>query len=152
VAEDRLGNSEADSAKATAGGSADERRSARSNVLLKAVVEHGVERFPVRVLNLSAHGALVQGDALPDFDQPVTFVGGEVATSAWVAWVNPPLAGISFEKEVERGAVRRKSRSGGHMITRDNRKIDFRRPGFRGRQMTDDECRMVEQWMREQDM
>jgi hypothetical protein len=37
------------------------------------------------------------------------------------------------------------------MVTRDTRNLDFRRPGFRGNQMSDEEREIVAKWVREQD-
>jgi hypothetical protein len=137
--------------KANPSAVADERRSARETVLLAAMIECNGVRVPVRVINLSAHGALVHGDVMPEADDEVTFRYGQMAAGGWVAWVRAPLAGISFDEPIRREATRAKPQSGAHMVTRDTRNLDFRRPGFRGNQMSDEEREIVAKWVREQD-
>jgi hypothetical protein len=128
---------------------ADERRSARSSVMLAAIIQSGEAQLPVRVVNLSEHGALVQGDELPRDDVPVTFRCGGLQVAGWMAWVRPPLAGISFDCAVEPNDALQSVRAA-HMIIRDTRQKDFRRPGFRGNQLTSEERRIVQKWASEQ--
>lgn len=133
---------------ATAG--ADERRSDRSSVLLAATIECDGARLPVRVVNLSAHGALVQGDAVPGQDQAVTFRCSGLEAAGWMAWVKPPFAGINFDAPVQPPALAQGAGTAA-MVTKDTRRRDFRRPGFRGNQMSAEEREIVEQWAREQE-
>lgn len=141
-----MGTSKAKPAEAVS----DERRSARSTVLLAAMIECDGRQLPVRVINLSAHGALVHGDELPDSDEEVTFRCSEVTAKGWMAWVQPPLAGINFDEPIQPDGTWIKPQSGAHMVTPDTRKLDFRRPGFRGNQMSDEEREIVAKWLREQ--
>jgi hypothetical protein len=118
--------------------------------MLAATIEFGEARLPVRVVNLSAHGALVQGDELPPDDVAVTFRCGGLDVAGWMAWVRPPLGGINFDLKVNPN-VALQSVSAAHVVSRDTRPQDFRRPGFRGNQLTAEERRIVESWAREQD-
>lgn len=127
-----------------------ERRSARAKVLLSAAIESDGLRIPVKVVNLSAHGVLVTGGALPPENKPLNFRCGGQTAKGWLAWTRPPHAGISFDAPIDPKAFLPKTLVTGNMVTRDMRQIDFRRPGFRGNQMTDEERRIVEEWMRKQ--
>jgi hypothetical protein len=77
--------------------SADERRSGRANVMLAAALELEGVRIPVRVANLSSHGALILGTALPPqwvVDRRLDFVGS----------ANPGRNSIRRADRAERGA------------------------------------------------
>jgi hypothetical protein len=145
-----LGKGQATAAGAASPHGADERRSARSTVLLTAEIECAGERMSVRVINLSSHGALVQGDALPDTESNVTFHCNDAASRGWMAWVQPPHAGISFDEPIKLSALRVKPKGGAEMVIRDIREVDFRRPGFRGTQMSTEERAVVDKWLSEQ--
>lgn len=128
----------------------DERRSERSSVMLAATIDCGGALLGVRVVNLSAHGALVQGNDLPCADAPLSFRCGGLQVGGWMAWVRPPLGGISFDLTVDPDAALQSVRAA-HTVIRDTRPRDFRRPGFRGNQLTDEERRIIEKWAREQE-
>lgn len=128
----------------------EERRSARAKVLLTAVIECDGVRVPVRVVNLSANGALVACDEPPSENTRVKFRTGMRTAEGWTAWVRPPHAGINFDEPIEPGEFLPKSLRTADLITRDTRDLDFRRPGFRGNQMTEEERRIVEEWNRKQ--
>jgi hypothetical protein len=125
---------------------ADERRSARANVLRLATVESGSGSVRVRIANLSAHGALVIGEGLPAAENPVTLRSNGITVSGWIAWSRPQQAGIQFDEAVPPEVLLRNAVPGPQMIMRDTRQVDFRRPGFRGNQLTDEERVAVEQW------
>jgi hypothetical protein len=127
------------------GNIADERRSARANVLLAGFIEGGGVRIRVRVGNQSAHGALLIGDMIPPRDTQVTFHCNGVTVESWVAWVQAPHAGIQFGEPIQPQDLVRNTAVPIQMITKDTRKLDFRRPGFRGNQLTDEERKIVEE-------
>jgi len=106
-------------------------------------------RVTVRVINLSEHGVLISGDILPPEDMQVTFRCSGVDTLGWMAWVRPPNAGINFDEPVKLQTAASKPPTAG-LIIKDTRKVDFRRPGFRGDQLTAEERAIVEAWQREQ--
>ncbi len=127
-----------------------ERRSARAKVLLTAAIDCGGCRIPVRVINLSAHGALVACDTKPPEDERLIFRCNGLAAPGSLAWVHLPHAGIDFDAPIMPKAFLPKTLHTAHLITRDTRELDFRRPGFRGNQMSNEEWQIVEEWKRKQ--
>jgi hypothetical protein len=125
---------------------AEERRSGRSIVILTAAIERDGACIPVRVSNLSAHGALVVGNGLPPVDTEVTFRCNGVGLQSWIAWVDAARAGVQFSEPVQPDALAQKVRVPPIPVERDTRTVDFRRPGFRGNQMTVEERRIVDEW------
>ena len=129
----------------------DERRSGRANVILAATLEHRGARIPVRVSNLSEHGALVVGDGLPKGETQIVFHCNGANVQSWVAWSRDGRAGIEFGIPVPPDALIQKGEAVPRVaIIKDTRELDFRRPGFRGNQMTDEERKIVEEWNRPQ--
>ena len=123
----------------------DERRSARATVMLAAVIEHSDTRTPVRVRDLSEHGAQVIGDELPAPDTQIIFRCNGKAVAGWVAWSQGERCGIEFGKPTAPDLLtKREPRP--DAITRDTREADFRRPGFRGNLLSEEERRIIEQW------
>ena len=129
---------------------ADDRRSARANVILTATIEDGGARIPVRVSNLSAHGALVIGDGLPAGETQVIFRCNGAAVQSWVAWSRASRAGIQFGNPIQPDALTQRESVPRTAVTKDTRKLDLRRPGFRGNLLTDEERKIVEEWNRPQ--
>ena len=113
----------------------DERRSPRANVLLIAAVECGGVGIPIRVSNLSAHGVLVIGKALPCADTRVIFRCNGLAVESWVAWTEAPHAGIQFNEPIQPEELLRSRPVLSAAVVRDTRELDFRRPGFSGNQL-----------------
>ena len=128
----------------------DERRSARANVLLAATIESSGVSARVRVLNLSAHGALVSGDIPLEEDALIDFRCNDITVQGWVAWVRAPHAGIHFGEPKQPNDLLRSSTTPSHPIRKDTRTLDFKRPGFRGNQLTAEERKILEQWSRAQ--
>jgi hypothetical protein len=126
--------------------SADERRSARANVLLVASIEYEGRSIPVKVANLSAHGARVSSAGLPGEDAAVVLRCNGTAVDGWIAWLRAPHAGIHFGSVIEHSEVLRKMPEAKPPILKDTRKLDYRRPGFRGKQLTDDERQILVDW------
>jgi hypothetical protein len=127
---------------------ADDRRSARANVVLHGIIESAGVRNGVRIANLSGHGALVIGDAIPAEDTQVIFRCKDVAIPGWVAWVRAPHAGIQFDQVIQPEALFRNSSIPSHMIMKDTRQINFRRPGLKGTPLTAEERIHLEEWTR----
>lgn len=128
--------------------SSDDRRSPRVNVLIKAAVEFGKSQIPVRINNLSAHGALVVGENLPPCDSEVVFHCNQASIAGWVMWKEANRAGIQFQEPVSPETLVHKDKGIPVVITPDDRKGDFRRPGFRGNQLSAEERRIIEEWQR----
>ena len=122
-------------------GSADERRSARSKVMLTATIESAGDRREVRIDDLSTLGARVLADAFPAPDTPVIFRCKGVTAEGFVAWVRPPLAGIGFDEPIATEDALRKVRSACRAIRKE-----YRRPGLQAQELTPAERQMTEQW------
>lgn len=117
------------------------RRQRRSQVLLAASLELSGVSVPVRMRNLSAEGALVEGDGLPVEGSSVLFRRQDLCVAAKVVWVREQRAGLSFDEALLPEIVLR------HIPTPRARVLPgFRRPGFSG-QMTEAERRSAAEWM-----
>jgi len=118
------------------------RRSRRSNVLLTAILEVGGAALPVKLRNLSANGALLQGEKLPVAGTPVRFVRNELCVDGRVIWGQGKYAGIAFAERLQPDVVLR------HIPPPKPRmKPDFRRPGLACRELSPDEFRLLESWL-----
>lgn len=131
----------------------DERRSARLKVMLSAMLKHDGGHVQVRVLDLSRHGALIAADEIPSPGRDVALHCGQQSVKGWVAWVRGNQAGIDFDEAVNRHlftsktTVTARTVTTAEMVVKDRRQIEFRRPGFRGDQLTDDERLFMHQIM-----
>ena len=130
---------------------ADERRSARLKVMLSATLKHAGKYVRVRVLDLSRHGALIAADEVPAEGCDVSLHCGQQSVEGWVAWVRGNVAGIDFDEIMHRELFSLKTTANASttkdMVVNDTRKIDFKRPGFRGDQLTDEERLFMRQIM-----
>jgi len=116
------------------------RRQRRAQVFMAAALELSGGSHEVKLRNLSADGALVEGDHLPVEGSEVVFRRQELAAPAKVIWVRDRRAGLAFKKPLSPEAVLR------HVPTPRPRVLpDFRRPGFHGR-LTEVEQRAAEDW------
>ena len=79
----------------------DNRSAGRSNVFLGAVLHGGAGSDQVRVRNISALGALVEGSGLPPVGTSIRLVRGPLHAAGQIAWVNAGQAGLNFERPVE---------------------------------------------------
>jgi hypothetical protein len=101
------------------------RRSRRSNVLMAASIETATGPVAVTLRNLSADGALIEGEGVPAEGYSVVFRKKDLVISGRVAWVNENRAGIAFDATLEPETVLR------HVPAPKNRvKQQFKRPGF----------------------
>ena len=118
------------------------RKTRRSNVLMTASLELSGISLPVKLRNLSADGALVEGDSLPVEGASILFRKGDLSVMGRVAWAKTRHAGISFERRLAPEQVLR------HVPTpRPRVKPDFRRPGLKSISLTEEERRFGEQWL-----
>jgi hypothetical protein len=119
------------------------RRARRSHVYLTATLQGVGARVPVKLRNLSALGALVEGTELPGEGSPVTFNRNELSATGRVAWVDGKHAGIAFDEQLQPEQVLR------HVPAPRQKMVPaFRRPGLACREMTADERRLIESWYR----
>lgn len=118
------------------------RRSRRSNVLLKATLEVPGASLPVVLRNLSQDGALVQGEELPEIGMRVLFHRVGLSVPSRVAWAHCNHAGIEFEFPLFPGEMLRH-------IPPTPKKAPMpmkKRPGFAARPLSDAERMMIERW------
>jgi hypothetical protein len=118
------------------------RKSRRSNVLMAASLELSGTSLPVKLRNLSADGALVEGDKLPVEGAQILFRKGDLSVPGRVAWAKTRHAGISFAAKLSPELVLR------HIpAPRARVKPDFRRPGLKSGDLTDQELAYGERWL-----
>lgn len=116
------------------------RRQRRANVLLTAVVELSGQVSDVKLRNLSADGALVEGNRLPAEGAEITFRRAELSVSGKVVWVSGNRAGIQFHETLSPEALLR------HVPTPKPRVLpSFRRPGLVSRPLSSTEQKEFEQ-------
>jgi PilZ domain len=77
------------------------RKNRRSNVLMSASLELSGTSLPVKLRNLSAEGALVEGDMLPVEGASILFRKGDLSMVGTVAWVKGRQAGVSFAQKLD---------------------------------------------------
>jgi len=77
---------------------ADDRQAMRNEVCIPALVEAGPGTFsPVTILNVSAHGAMVESDAAFVVGRPVTIDLGKIGRMPGrIAWAREGHAGVAF--------------------------------------------------------
>ena len=101
------------------------RKSRRSNVLMSASLELSGTSLPVKLRNLSADGALVEGDKLPVEGTAILFRKGDLSTAGTVAWVKGRQAGVNFGQKLNPEQLLR------HVpVPRPRVTQSFRRPGL----------------------
>ena len=120
------------------------RRSRRAPVLLAASVDVAGVSQRVNLRNLSADGALIEGDQLPIEGSTTFFQRNELRLKSRVIWVQGRFAGLAFARVLEPEEVLRNVPK-----PRPRMQPEFRRPGLACRPLTADERRMVERWMTE---
>lgn len=117
------------------------RRQRRSNVLLTATLELSGRALEVKLRNLSAEGALVEGESLPVEGAEIRFRRHELAVSGRVVWVRGNRAGVSFHDKLSPEALLR------HVPTPRPRVVpEFRRPGLSTRPLTEGERNLAAVW------
>jgi hypothetical protein len=122
---------------------AQNRRSRRSNVLLKATLELPGWSLPVILRNMSQDGALVQGEDLPGEGGRVLFHRQGLSVPSRIAWVHCGYAGLNFEFPLFPNELLR------HIPDPCERRLPppiKKRPGFAARPLTDGERAVIERW------
>ena len=102
------------------------RKSRRSNVLMAASLELSGTSVAVKLRNLSADGALVQGDKLPVEGASILFRKGDLSMPGVVAWVHGRQAGVSFAQKLNPEQLLRHIPAPRARVT-----PSFRRPGLK---------------------
>lgn len=117
------------------------RRSRRSHLLMTAILETSGRAVQVKLRNLSAEGAQVEGDQLPVEGTELMFRKGDLAVAGCVIWTKGRSAGIRFVQTLETDAVLN------HIAVPQPRTTpDFRRPGLASRALTECERKLAEAW------
>jgi hypothetical protein len=117
------------------------RKARRSNVLMSASLELSGTSLPVKLRNLSAEGALVEGDKLPVEGASIQFRKGDLSVAGNVAWVNGRQAGVAFARNLKPDQLLRHIPAPRPRVT-----PDFKRPGLKGT-LTAEEKKFGEQWV-----
>lgn len=118
------------------------RRSRRSQVLLSATIEQVGSPQRVTLRNLSAEGALIQSDDLPQIGSDVMFRRADLAVRGRLVWVEGRFAGIAFDEKLQPEQVLR------HIpALRPKMQPKHWRPGFSHQDITPAERRLIESWM-----
>lgn len=115
------------------------RKNRRSNVLMAASLELSGTSLPVKLRNLSAEGALVEGDKLPVEGASVLFRKGDLSMPGHVAWAKGRQAGISFAQQLNPEQLLRHVPAPRPRVT-----PNFRRPGLKI--LTDSEQGFGDAW------
>ena len=85
----------------------------RSNVFLSATLYTDTRSFPVRIRNLSAGGALLDGPNLPGEGSRVNLRRAHLAVDGEIAWQAHELRGVHFSTEIDvEEWVKRKGHAG----------------------------------------
>ena len=79
----------------------DPRSDPRCGLFLMAVLRAGASVSPVRVHNLSAQGALLEGGCLPGEGAAVRLRRGSLEAAGEVAWARAPLCGVRFDTPID---------------------------------------------------
>ena len=117
------------------------RKSRRSNVFMKASIEQAGASREVKLRNLSAEGALVEGDALPLEGSDLLFIKGDLRVPGRIAWTHEGHAGIAFGKQLDPVQLLR------HVpAPRARVSARFRRPGL-AMELTESERKFGENWL-----
>lgn len=117
------------------------RKTRRSNVLMSASLELSGTSLPVKLRNLSADGALVEGDKLPVEGASLQFRKGDLSIPGQLAWVKGRQAGVAFAYNLKPEQLLRHIPAPRPRVT-----PDFRRPGLKGT-LTAEEKRYGEKWV-----
>lgn len=103
-------------------------------MLMAATLELSGEAIPVKLRNLSAEGALVEGDRLPVEGAKLLFRKGELAVSGSIAWSEGKQAGVAFAQPLPATQLLR------HVpAPRPRVQSKFHRPGLGSRELSSDE-------------
>lgn len=113
------------------------RKGRRSNVLMSASLELSGTALPVKLRNLSADGALVEGNKLPVEGASVLFRKGDISMPGNVAWVKGLQAGVRFAQKLNPEQLMRHIPAPRPRVT-----PSFRRPGLK----TDAEASFGDAW------
>jgi hypothetical protein len=87
--------------------SSQNRRSRRSNLWMAASLEIAGVTVPVTLRNLSAEGALIEGDHGLSPGDEIVFLKNDLSVAGRVAWVDGRRAGLAFSMSLDPETVLR---------------------------------------------
>lgn len=123
-------------------GTTQNRRSRRSHMLMTATLDFSGRAVDVRLRNLSADGAQVEGNQLPVEGTELLFRKGELAVAGSIIWTNGKQAGIRFEHDLDPATLLN------HVpAARPRQASTYRRPGLGTRELTEPERQLAERWI-----
>ena len=109
---------------------------------MTATIEISGRAIKVKLRNLSAEGAQVEGAGLPVEGTELLFRKGDLAVVGTLVWSKGKQAGIRFADKLEPQAVLN------HIpVPRPRMQSEFRRPGLGSRALTDQERKLAESWI-----
>lgn len=120
-----------------------ERRSSRSQVLLKAMLQIQGGSLEVVLRNLSQQGALVHGENMPAEGTRILFHRQGLCVPGRVAWLHGEHAGLSFDEPLFPREMLRHVPPTAHKSPPPEIK---RRPGLAAKPLTPAERQLIEQW------
>lgn len=117
------------------------RRSARSPVLLSAKVELDGAEVPVILRNLSSEGALIEGANLPAEGTTTKFHRNDLTVDGRIVWVEGRYAGMAFDRELDREELLQH-------VPKPRQRIEshFRRPGLACTPLSEADRKMIQMW------
>lgn len=117
------------------------RRTRRSKVLMTATLELSGSSLEVKLRNLSADGALIEGNNLPVEGSQILFKRLELSVPGRIAWVAAKRAGVTFDEKLPPEAML-------HHIPAPKPRVmpDFKRPGLGARRLSPEERIIAETW------
>jgi len=81
--------------------SVDVRGAARASIYLAAALYRGGSSIPVKIRNISATGALVEADTLPQAGESVDLARGRLTVRGLVAWTATGRFGVKFSAAID---------------------------------------------------
>ena len=111
-------------------------------MLMTATLELSGAAVQVKLRNLSAEGALIEGKNLPVEGSKVLFKRLELSVAGRIAWVTAGRAGVTFDEKLEPEQML-------HHIPMPKPRVtpDFRRPGLGARRLSPEERLAGEAWV-----
>ncbi len=109
---------------------------------MTATLELSGSAVQVKLRNLSAEGALIEGVDIPVEGSKVLFKRLELSVPGRIAWVTAKRAGVTFDEKLAPEAML-------HHIPAPKPRVmpDFKRPGLKARRLSPGERQMGEEWV-----
>lgn len=123
----------------------DGRRSLRHRVFLSVKLITTTKEVPVKLRNLSATGALLEGDKLPAVGTDLILRRGSLEVFATVRWVDGGRAGVEFDEPLAEHKLWAQI-AAAPSPPEGSPTIDHRRPGLRCRALSADERATAQAW------